>query len=77
MRPYPTNYDRWVRLAAKELPAKDVPARYRWRLLPLPARYSAVPTGFVAVRIGGTEPLPGEMVLPAHAAVCLGPDASS
>ncbi|MFJ9213277.1 DUF6083 domain-containing protein [Streptomyces sp. NPDC102264] len=77
LRPYPTNYDRWVDLASRELPAKDVPSRYRWRLIPLRARHSQVPTGFVAVRIRGVEPMPGELVMPAHVAVCLGPDASA
>ncbi|MGW2058319.1 DUF6083 domain-containing protein [Streptomyces sp. NPDC001840] len=75
LRPYQTNYDRWVYLASRELPAKDVPSRFRWRLLPLPARHSQVPTDFVAVRIGGLAPLPGELVVPAHIAVCLSPDA--
>ncbi|MFI6359837.1 DUF6083 domain-containing protein [Streptomyces sp. NPDC050743] len=36
IRVYPTNYDRWVSLAAVELPAKDVPERFRWRLTRLP-----------------------------------------
>lgn len=34
---YPTSYDRGVSLAAMELPAKDVPEPFRWRLVKLPA----------------------------------------
>ncbi|MCX5089982.1 DUF6083 domain-containing protein [Streptomyces sp. NBC_00365] len=37
----PTNYDRWVSLATVELPAKDVPEPFRWRLTKLPARSSS------------------------------------
>ncbi|WP_331445662.1 DUF6083 domain-containing protein [Streptomyces xanthochromogenes] len=36
IRVYPTNYDRWVSLATVELPAKDVPEAFRWRLTKLP-----------------------------------------
>ncbi|MBT2391552.1 hypothetical protein J7E87_19465 [Streptomyces sp. ISL-1] len=75
VRPYPTNYDRWVHLATRDHPAKDVPPRYRWRLVPIRAHHAYVPVDVVAVRVGGIEPLPGELVRPAHRAVCLSPDA--
>ncbi|MGW3626934.1 DUF6083 domain-containing protein [Streptomyces sp. NPDC000880] len=70
LRLFPTNYDRWVYLASREYPAKEIPSRYRWRLMEIPGRQLRV-----AVRIGATQPLPGEIVLPAHVAVCLSPDA--
>ncbi|MBZ9643831.1 DUF6083 domain-containing protein [Streptomyces sp. PSKA30] len=73
--PYLTNYDRWVHLATRDYPAKDVPPRYRWRLVAVLARHSSVPTGSVAVRVRGIEPLPSDLVRPAHRAVCLSPDA--
>ncbi|WP_326655322.1 DUF6083 domain-containing protein [Streptomyces sp. NBC_01750] len=75
VRPYPTNYDRWVHLATRDYPAKDVPPRYRWRLVSIRARYSSVPMDVVAVRVRGIEPLPSDLVRPAHRAVCLSPDA--
>jgi hypothetical protein len=64
IRVYPTNYDRWVNLASRAMPAKDVPERYRWRL-------TSTPTGFVAVRVRGIEPLPGELVFPHHQLLCV------
>ncbi|MFJ4789069.1 DUF6083 domain-containing protein [Streptomyces sp. NPDC088794] len=70
IRVYPTNYDRWVSLATVELPAKDVPDVYRWRLTTLRGR-SPVPTDIVAVRVRGVDPLPGEPVVPAHRMVCV------
>ncbi|MCF3176702.1 hypothetical protein IPZ61_25670 [Streptomyces sioyaensis] len=70
-----TNYDRWIYLAVGELPAKDVAPRYRWRLQPLGGRHSRVPVEIVAVRIRGIEPLPSDLVWPAHRAVCLSPEA--
>ncbi|MCZ9343139.1 DUF6083 domain-containing protein, partial [Streptomyces sp. TRM76130] len=48
VRRCPTNYDRWVSLAMVELPAKDVPERFRWRLLKVPMR-SVPGTDVVAV----------------------------
>ncbi|MET7716546.1 DUF6083 domain-containing protein [Streptomyces sp. NPDC005407] len=75
VRPYPTNYDRWINLATRDYPAKDVPPRYRWRLVTLPARHSSASTDVVAVRVRGFEPLPSDLVRPAHRAVCLSPDA--
>lgn len=72
---YPTNYDRWVCLSASERPAEDVPAQDRWRLQPVPAAHSPVPVDVVAVRLRGIEPLPGELVRPAHRAECLSPEA--
>ncbi|MGW2559793.1 DUF6083 domain-containing protein [Streptomyces sp. NPDC001514] len=73
--PYPTNYDRWVHLATRDHPVKEVPPRYRWRLVTLRARHSGIPIDVVAVRVRGIEPLPGDLVRPAHRAVCLDPDA--
>ncbi|MFI2349342.1 DUF6083 domain-containing protein [Streptomyces sp. NPDC019443] len=75
VKSYPTNYDRWIHLATRDYPAKDVPPRYRWRLVAVRARHSSVPTEFVAVRVRGIEPLPGDLVRPAHRALCLSPDA--
>ncbi|MEU6775302.1 hypothetical protein [Streptomyces sp. NPDC046759] len=40
---YPTTYDRWVSLAMVELPAKDVPEAFRWRLMRLPTRSPSSP----------------------------------
>lgn len=37
IRLYPTTYDRWVSVAMVDMPAKDVPAAFRWRLMGLPA----------------------------------------
>ncbi|MEV5985487.1 DUF6083 domain-containing protein [Streptomyces sp. NPDC052051] len=64
VRVYPTNYDRWVSLATREQPAKDVPAHYRWRLTP-------TPTGSVAVRVRAIEPLLSDLVLPDHRMLCV------
>lgn len=72
IRVYPTNYDRWVSLATVELPAKDVPEPFRWRLTKLPGR-SLIVTDIVAVRVRGVDPRPGEPVVPAHRMMC-GPD---
>lgn len=66
----PTNYDRWVSLATVELPAKDVPEAFRWRLTRLPGR-SPIPTDIVAVRVRGIDPLPSEPVVPAHRMMCI------
>ncbi|MET7794822.1 DUF6083 domain-containing protein [Micrococcus luteus] len=70
VRVCPTNYDRWVSLATVELPAKDVPEPFRWRLTKLPAR-SPIVTDIVAVRVRGVDPLPGEPVVPAHRMMCV------
>ncbi|MFF7130784.1 DUF6083 domain-containing protein [Streptomyces sp. NPDC008196] len=67
---YPTTYDRWVSLAAAEMPAKDVPEPFRWRLMRLPGP-SRVTTHIVAVRVRGIDPLPGEPVVPAHRMMCV------
>ncbi|MEU4843711.1 DUF6083 domain-containing protein [Streptomyces gilvosporeus] len=75
VRHYPTNYDRWVYLAVEDVPAKDVAPRYRWRLQSLQGRHSSVPGAIVAVRIRSIEPLPSELVRPAHRALCLNPEA--
>ncbi|MEU0068524.1 DUF6083 domain-containing protein [Streptomyces sp. NPDC006332] len=69
IRVYPTNYDRWVSLATVELPAKDVPEPFRWRLTKLPGQSSV--TDIVAVRVRGVDPLPGEPVVPAHHIMCV------
>lgn len=55
--------------------AKDVPRRYRRRLEPIRARHSAFVVDVIAVKIGGIEPLPSELITPAHRAVCTSPDA--
>ncbi|MGW3630547.1 DUF6083 domain-containing protein [Streptomyces sp. NPDC005122] len=65
VRIYPTSYNRWVSLATAELPAKDVPEPFRWRLTRLPHR-SHLTTDVVAVQVRGIDPLPGEPVVPAH-----------
>ncbi|MFF0451129.1 DUF6083 domain-containing protein [Streptomyces sp. NPDC004609] len=75
IRLYPTNYDRWVSLAMSELPATEVPSRYRWRLVQVQARNTTVITDTVAVRIKGVDPLLGNPVIPAHQAVCPGGEA--
>ncbi|MEU0695873.1 DUF6083 domain-containing protein [Streptomyces niveus] len=67
---FPTNYDRSVHLASREFPAKEIPSRYRWRLMRIPGQFPPV-----AVRVAAAHPLPGELVRPAHVAVCLSPDA--
>lgn len=72
---YPTNYDRWVCLSTTEAPAEDVPPQDRWRLQTVPARHSSVPVRVVAVRLRAVDPLPGELVRPAHRSTCLDPDA--
>ncbi|WP_222441010.1 DUF6083 domain-containing protein [Streptomyces sp. BK340] len=69
IRVYPTNYGRWVSLAMVELPAKDVPEAFRWRLTRLPAR--SIPADIVAVRVRGIDPLPSEPVVPAHSMMCV------
>ncbi len=70
VRIYPTTYDRWVRLAAVEMPAKDVPEPFRWRLMKLPDP-SRITTEIVAVRARGIDPLPGDLVVPAHSMMCV------
>ena len=70
IRVYPTTYDRWVSLAMTEMPAKDVPAAFRWRLMRLPTR-SPIPADIVAVRVRGIDPLPSEPVVPAHSMMCV------
>ncbi|GAA3372538.1 hypothetical protein GCM10020367_27850 [Streptomyces sannanensis] len=71
VRLYPTNYDRWVSLATAELPAKNVPARYRWRLMKRYARHSSMVVDLVAVRLRGIDPLLSELVVPAHRMLCV------
>jgi hypothetical protein len=75
IRVYPTVYDRWVSLATRELPAKDVPQRFRWRLVQLRSPYSPLVTDIVAVRVRGIDPLPGEPVIPAHQLFCVSEEA--
>ncbi|MGI5471098.1 DUF6083 domain-containing protein [Streptomyces sp. CA-132043] len=65
-----TDYDRWVRLATRDRPAKDVPPEHRWRLVAGPGGADRV-----AVRLRGIAALPSEPVRPAHRAVCPDPDA--
>ncbi len=64
VRVYPTDYDRWVNLATRERPAKDVPPRHRWRLVPTAG-------GLVAVRVRGIEPLLDDPVVPHHRMFCV------
>lgn len=42
LRVCPTVYDRWASLSLAELPAKDLPPRFRWRLVNLARPYSPV-----------------------------------
>ncbi|MBF8171320.1 hypothetical protein KVH22_02465 [Streptomyces olivaceus] len=72
IRVCPTVYDRWVSLAMTELPAKDVPERFRWRLVRLRSPRSSVVVDVVAVRVRGIDPLPGDLVVPAHRMLCAG-----
>ncbi|MBF9066836.1 DUF6083 domain-containing protein [Streptacidiphilus fuscans] len=70
-----TNYGRRIALEADEVPAKTIPSRYQWRLLPTTARNSRYVIRLTAVHFGGIEPLPDTLVRPAHAAVCPAPTA--
>lgn len=70
VRVFPTNYDRWIVLATVELPAKDVPPRFRWRLV-------HGPDGSVAVRVRGIEPALGDPVVPDHRMLCPAEEASA
>ncbi|MGV9968951.1 DUF6083 domain-containing protein [Streptomyces olivaceus] len=67
VRRMPTYYDRWVDLATVELPAKQVPERYRWRLMKVPVAYAPI---IIAVHIRVIDPLPSDPVIPAHALLC-------
>ncbi|MEU7056732.1 DUF6083 domain-containing protein [Streptomyces sp. NPDC046197] len=70
VRVCPTNYDRWVSLAMVDLPAKEVPEPYRWRLTKVYGR-APIPIDIVAVRVRGVDPLPSEPVVPAHRMMCV------
>lgn len=70
-----TNYDRWVNLSTAPAPAKEVPRRYRWRLVTKTARHSTLPVAVIAVRVSGLEPMPDDMVIPAHTVECHHPAA--
>jgi hypothetical protein len=70
-----TNYDRWVNLSTTPARAKEVPRRYRWRVVAETARHSTYPVGVIAVRVSGLEPMPGDMVIPAHTVECGDPGA--
>ncbi len=70
-----TNYNRWVRLATRSMRAKEVPRRYWWRIEWLRPGNSTYVVGSIAVRVNGIEPLPDDLVIPAHTAVCAAPDA--
>lgn len=72
---FSTNYDRWVHLATEAARAKEVPRRYWWRIEPKTASCSTYVTVRIAVRVGGIEPLPDDLVMPAHTVVCQDPDA--
>jgi hypothetical protein len=71
----PTNYDRWVHLATRALRAKEVPRRYWWRIEPIRAHHSTYVIGQIAVRVSGIEPLPDDLVMPAHTVACQHPAA--
>ncbi|MGW0168558.1 DUF6083 domain-containing protein [Streptomyces sp. NPDC003343] len=71
-RVYPTVYDRWVSLSLAELPAKDVPPHFRWRLVNVASPYAPVVIDVFAVRVRGIEPLLGEPVIPTHQMLCAG-----
>lgn len=71
----PTNYDRWMHLSTVPLRAKEVPRRYRWRVETRPARHSSYPVAMIAVRVSGLDPLPDDMVIPAHTVECEHPAA--
>ncbi len=75
VRPMLTNYDRWVNLSVTPVRAKEVPRRYQWRIVAKPARHSAHPVGMIAVRVSGLEPMPDDMVIPAHTVECQDPAA--
>lgn len=75
VRTMPTNYDRWVNLSTAPARAKEVPRRYRWRIVTKPARHSTYPVAMIAVRVSGLEPLPDDMVIPAHTVECQHPSA--
>ncbi|MBD0736441.1 hypothetical protein [Streptomyces sp. CBMA29] len=75
VRVMPTNYDRWVNLSTVPMRAKEVPHRFRWRVLTVPARHSVHPVAMIAVRVGGLEPMPDDMVIPAHTVECQDPAA--
>ncbi len=47
----------------------------RWRVERIPARHTSYDVGSVAVKIGATDPLPSDLVTPAHTVVCQSPDA--
>ncbi len=73
VRLYPTNYDRWISLATTELPAGEVPSRYRWRLVKVYPRHAGVAVDTVAVRLRGIDPPLDEPVIPAHRMFCTDP----
>ncbi|MGW5353660.1 hypothetical protein ACWERV_24495 [Streptomyces sp. NPDC004031] len=73
----PTNYDRWVNLSTAPARAKEVLRRYRWRIMTKTARHSTYPVAMIAVRMSRLEPMPDDMVLPAHTVECEHPTASA
>lgn len=75
VRTMPTNYDRWVNLSTAPARAKEVPRRYRWRIVTKTARHSTYPVAKIAVRVSGLEPMPDDMVIPAHTVECEHPAA--
>lgn len=70
-----TDYNRWVRLATREMRAKEVPRRYWWWIEWTRTSFSTYVVGSIAVRVNGIEPLPNDLVFPAHTVVCADPDA--
>lgn len=75
VRTMPTNYDRWVHLSTAPMRAKEVPRRYRWRVETRPARHSSYPVAMIAIRVSGLDPLPDDLVIPAHTVECQHPAA--
>ncbi len=69
LRLYRTNYGHWVAVEDEELPAKEVPRLFRWRLQSVRARHSPVTIAVVAVRVTG-DLGPSEPVRPAHRFRC-------
>ncbi|WP_146088304.1 DUF6083 domain-containing protein [Actinacidiphila yanglinensis] len=70
-----TNYERWVHLATRSMRAKEVPRRYWWRIEPTRPGGTTYVVGSIAVRVGGIDPLPDDLVMPAHTVVCADLDA--
>jgi hypothetical protein len=68
---YPTNHGLWIAVEAQDAPAKNVPSRFRWRLLTGTARNSRYAITVIALHLAGLEPRPLRRVVssghPVHA----------